>query len=86
VGAWSPSLDGDLEPVTGVERVGLICARGTDEACVFRGTQLGTLIRESPSLRRYGLTMAWHRSDNWNNKVGGRKERKRNEYDCLSLA
>jgi hypothetical protein len=51
VGAWSPSLDGDLEPVTGVERVGLICARGTDEACVFWGTQLGTLIRESPFLR-----------------------------------
>jgi hypothetical protein len=50
VGAWSPSLDGDLEPVTGVERVGLICARDTDEACVFRGTQLGTLIRESPFL------------------------------------
>ena len=22
---------------------------GTDKACVFRGTQLGTLIRESPS-------------------------------------
>jgi hypothetical protein len=51
VGAWSPSLDGDLEPVIGVERVGLICARGTDEACVFWGTQLGTLIRESPFLR-----------------------------------
>jgi hypothetical protein len=49
--AWSLSLDGDLEPVTGVERVGLICARGTDEACVFRGTQLGTLIRESSFLR-----------------------------------
>jgi hypothetical protein len=26
VGAWSPSLDGYLEPVTGVERVGLACA------------------------------------------------------------
>jgi hypothetical protein len=25
-GAWSPSLDGDLEPMTGVERVGLACA------------------------------------------------------------
>jgi hypothetical protein len=44
-------LDGDLDPVTGVEHVGLVCARGTDEACVFRGTQLCTLIRESPFLR-----------------------------------
>jgi hypothetical protein len=35
LGAWSPSLDGDLDPLTGVERVGLICARDTDEACVF---------------------------------------------------
>jgi hypothetical protein len=26
VGAWSPSLDGDLDPLTGVERVGLACA------------------------------------------------------------
>jgi hypothetical protein len=41
LGAWSPSLDGDLDPVTGVERVGLVCTQGTDEACVFRGTQLG---------------------------------------------
>jgi hypothetical protein len=32
--AWSPSLDGDLDPLTGVERVGLVCAQGTDEACV----------------------------------------------------
>jgi hypothetical protein len=48
LGAWSPSLDGDLDPVIGVERVGLACARGTSEACIFRGTQLGTLIRESP--------------------------------------
>jgi hypothetical protein len=39
--AWSPSLDGDLYPLTGVERVGLIYARGTDEACVFWDTQLG---------------------------------------------
>jgi hypothetical protein len=26
LGAWSPSLDGDLDPLTGVERVGLACA------------------------------------------------------------
>jgi hypothetical protein len=41
LGAWSPSLDRDLDPMIGVERVGLVCARGTDEACVFQGTQLG---------------------------------------------
>jgi hypothetical protein len=34
LGAWSPSLDGDLDPLTGVERVDLVCAQGTDEACV----------------------------------------------------
>jgi hypothetical protein len=37
--------------VTGGERVGLACAWDTSEACVFRGTQLDTLIRESPFLR-----------------------------------
>jgi hypothetical protein len=26
LGAWSPSLDGDLDPLTGVEWVGLACA------------------------------------------------------------
>jgi hypothetical protein len=50
VGVWGPSLDGDLEPVTGVEQVGLVCTWGASEACVFRGTQLGTLIRQSPFL------------------------------------
>jgi hypothetical protein len=50
VGAWSPNLDGDLELMTGVERVGLACAWGASETCVFRDTQLGTLIRESPFL------------------------------------
>jgi hypothetical protein len=40
-GAWSPSLDGDVDPLTGVERFGLACAWGTSKACVFRGTQLG---------------------------------------------
>jgi hypothetical protein len=44
-------LDGDLKPVTGGERVGFACAWGTNGACVFRGTQLGILIRESPFLR-----------------------------------
>jgi hypothetical protein len=33
--AWSSSLDGDLDLMTGVEWVGLVCARDTDEACVF---------------------------------------------------
>ena len=32
--AWSPSLDGDLNPMIGVERVGLVYAWGTSEACV----------------------------------------------------
>jgi hypothetical protein len=41
LGAWSPSLDGDLDPLIGVERVSLVCARGIDEACVLRGIQLG---------------------------------------------
>jgi hypothetical protein len=50
VGAWSPSLDRDLEPITRVERVGLVCAWGASEACVLRGTQLGTLIHESSFL------------------------------------
>ena len=34
MGAWSPSLDGDLDPLTGVEWVGLVCVWGTSEACV----------------------------------------------------
>jgi hypothetical protein len=28
LGAWSTSLDGDLDPLIGVERVDLVCARG----------------------------------------------------------
>jgi hypothetical protein len=38
LGAWSPSLDRDLYPMIGVKQVSLACARGTSEACVFRGT------------------------------------------------
>ena len=34
MGAWSPNLDGDLDPMTGVEWVDLVCAWGTNEACV----------------------------------------------------
>ena len=33
-GVWSLSLDGDLDLVTGVEWVGLVCAWGTNGACV----------------------------------------------------
>jgi hypothetical protein len=36
LGAWSPSLDGDLDPLTGVEQVGLICARDIDEVYISR--------------------------------------------------
>ena len=35
MGALSPSLDGDLDPVTGVEWIGLVCALGTNGACVL---------------------------------------------------
>ena len=33
--AWSPSLDGDLDPMTVVGRVGSVCAWGTSGACVL---------------------------------------------------
>ena len=33
-GVWSPSLNGDLDPVIGVEWVGLVCAWGTNGTCV----------------------------------------------------
>ena len=33
MGAWSPSLDGDLDPMAGVKWVGLVCAWGTNGAC-----------------------------------------------------
>jgi hypothetical protein len=44
-------LDGDLETRDRRGAVGLACALGTSEACVFQGTQLGTLIHDSPFLR-----------------------------------
>ena len=34
MGAWSPSLDGDLDLMTGVEWVGLVCVWGTNGTCV----------------------------------------------------
>jgi hypothetical protein len=35
VGAWSLSLDGDLEPLTGAERVGLACVWGASKRVFF---------------------------------------------------
>ena len=32
--AWSPSLDGNLDPLTAVRRVGSVCAWGISKACV----------------------------------------------------
>jgi hypothetical protein len=51
LGAWSPSLDGDMDPLIVVERVGLACAWGTSEACVFWVPSWAILIRDSPFLR-----------------------------------
>ena len=34
-GAWSPSLDGDLDPVIREWWAGPACAWGTSDACVF---------------------------------------------------
>ena len=39
MGAWSPSLDGDLDPLTGEWWVGPACA-WVQAGRVFRGTQL----------------------------------------------
>ena len=36
LGAWSPSLDGDLDPLTGEWWIGLACAWGISGACVSR--------------------------------------------------
>ena len=35
MGAWSPSLDGDLDPVIGELQVGPACAWGTSGACIL---------------------------------------------------
>ena len=34
MGAWILSLDGDLDPLTGVEWIGIVCAQGTNGVCV----------------------------------------------------
>jgi hypothetical protein len=56
VGTWSSSWAGTLEPMTDLERASLICARGTDEACVWVPSW------ESLGLRRYLLD----RRNKWN--------------------
>ena len=35
MGAWSPCLDGDLDPMIGEWQVGPACAWGTNGACVL---------------------------------------------------
>jgi hypothetical protein len=56
-GAWSLSLDGELDPSTGVAWVGLVCTRGINEACVS-GYQLGYIgSRIAVSMRWYDLAM-----------------------------
>ena len=57
MGAWSPSLDGDLDPMTGVEWVGLVCARGTNGAFVlgYPAMYIGSQI--AISVRWYDLAM-----------------------------
>jgi hypothetical protein len=50
-GAWSPSLDRDLDPTTGVEWVGLICALGTSKATLI------LIMGWSYSTWRYDLAM-----------------------------
>jgi hypothetical protein len=68
VGAWSPSLDGDLEPVIGVERVGLACA-WVQARRVFSGYPSGHIDSQiAVSMQRYGLTTLWHRSKKWQMK------------------
>jgi hypothetical protein len=58
LGAWSPSLNGDLNPLTRVKRVGLACAWGTSETCVFGVPSWTILIHESLFLRD-GTTWLW---------------------------
>jgi hypothetical protein len=57
-GSWESKFGGDLDPSTGVEWVGLVCAWGTSEACVFGVPNWATLIRELPFLRD-GTTWLW---------------------------
>ena len=56
-GAWSPSLDGDLDPVIGVEWVGLVCVWGTNGACVS-GYLAGIHWFVNRRVIRYDLAMS----------------------------
>ena len=70
MGAQSISLDGDLDPMTGVEWIGLVCAQ-VQMGHVFWGTQLGYIgSRITISVKRYDLTMVQHCSKNQKMKGG----------------
>ena len=56
LGAWSPSLDGDLDPLIGVEWVGLVYCWGTSEACVS-GYPAGIHWFTNRRVIRYDLAM-----------------------------
>jgi hypothetical protein len=59
LGAWSPNLDRDLDPLTRMEQVGLACAWGTSDMCAFRVPSWAILIRESPFICD-GTTWLWY--------------------------
>ena len=55
-GAWSPSLDGDLDHSTEVEWIGLVCAWGTNRTCVS-GYPAGIHWFTNRRVIRYDLAM-----------------------------
>ena len=56
MGAWSPSLDGDMDPLIGEWWVGLACAWGTRGACVL-GYSTGIHLFMNRRVIRYDLAM-----------------------------
>ena len=57
-GASSSSLDGDLDPMIGVEWVGLVCAWGTNGACVLGyPAMIHWFTNHRFFVRRYDLAM-----------------------------
>ena len=56
MGAWSPSLDGDLDPLTGEWWIGLACVWGTSEACAS-GYPAGIHWFMNHRVIRYDLAM-----------------------------
>ena len=56
MGAWSPSLDGDLDSLTGEWWVGLTCAYGISGACVS-GYPAGIHWFMNRDMIRYDLAM-----------------------------